>query len=88
MGKYVVRLSVVGPTGKARIHKYLAGGAKMYANRLKDANIYHSRDSACADRDATEAIMKYLARRDAFVRVQSLAEAEAENARADAETGD
>lgn len=78
MGKYVVKLTMIGPTGRARITKYVRGGAPLYANRLKDAEIFTSKIKATRTRDAVRRLMRFLTNRDAVVSVQEYSEAEGE----------
>lgn len=87
MGKYVVKLSVIGPTGRARITQYVRGGAPLYANRLKDAEVFTSKAKATRTRDAVRGLMKYLPNRGAVVSVQEWTEAEAELHRRAADAG-
>lgn len=78
MGKYVVRITMMGPTGRARITKYVRGGAPLYANMLKDAEVFSSKVKATRTRDAVRRLMRFLPNRDAIVSVQEYTEAEGE----------
>lgn len=84
MAKFIVKITMVGPTGRARITKYLRGGAPLYANRLKDAQVFASKELANKQRDAVRGLMRFLAGRNAQVSVCTLAEEQAEHRRADA----